>query len=59
MLPRTNGIRERFQKTISQAFYQVTFWKKLYHDLESLQKDLDSWVDYYNNERIHPGKICN
>ena len=59
MLLRTNGICERFQKTILQAFYQVTFPKKLYHDLESLQKNLDSWIDYYNNERIHPDKICN
>ncbi|MBK7364254.1 MAG: IS481 family transposase [Nitrosomonas sp.] len=59
MSPQTNGICERFHKTILQEFYQVTFRKKLYHDLESLQKDLDSWIDYYNNERIHQGKVCN
>lgn len=59
MSPQTNGICERFHKTILQEFYQVTFRKKLYHDLESLQKDLDSWIDYYNNERTHQGKICN
>lgn len=59
MSPQTNGICERFHKTILQEFYQVTFRKKLYYDLESLQKDLDSWIDYYNNERTHQGKICN
>lgn len=59
MSPQTNGICERFHKTILQEFYQVTFRKKLYHDLESLQKDLDSWIDYYNNDRTHEGKICN
>lgn len=59
MSPQTNGICERFHKTILQEFYQVTFRKKLYHDLESLQKDLDSWIDYYNNERTHQGKVCN
>lgn len=59
MSPQTNGICERFHKTILQEFYQVTFRKKLYHDLESLQKDLDSWIDYYNNDRTHQGKICN
>lgn len=59
MSPQTNGICERFHKTILQEFYQVAFRKKLYHDLESLQKDLDSWINYYNNEKTHQGKICN
>lgn len=59
MSPQTNGICERFHKTILQEFYQVTFRKKLYEDIDSLQKDLDDWLDYYNNERTHQGKICN
>ena len=25
--------------------------------LEELQKDLDVWMDYYNNERTHQGKM--
>ena len=41
MTPQTNGICERFPKTILQEFYQITFRKKLYADIESLQKDLD------------------
>ena len=56
--PQTNGICERFHKTILQEFYQVTFRKKLYGDLNELQKDLDIWMDYYNNERTHQGKMC-
>ena len=59
MSPQTNGISERFHKTILQEFYQVTFRKKLYVDIESLQKDLDEWLIYYNNERTHQGKMCN
>lgn len=59
MSPQTNGICERFHKTILQEFYQVTFRKKLYADIESLQKDLDEWLVYYNNERTHQGKMCN
>ena len=59
MSPQTNGICERFHKTILQEFYQVTFRKKLYGDLEELQKDLDEWLIYYNNERTHQGKMCN
>ena len=56
--PQTNGICERFHKTTLQEFYQVTFRKKLYADMEMLQKDLDEWMDYYNTERTHQGKMC-
>ncbi len=59
MSPQTNGICERFHKTILQEFYQVTFRKKLYADMETLQNDLDEWLNYYNNERTHQGKVCN
>lgn len=58
MSPQTNGICERFHKTILQEFYQVTFRKKLYADVESLQRDLDNWLWHYNNERTHQGKMC-
>lgn len=56
--PQTNGICERFHKTILQEFYQVTFRKKIYSDLESLQVDLDNWLTFYNTERTHQGKMC-
>ena len=56
--PQTNGICERFHKTILQEFYQVTFRKKVYDSIELLQKDLDEWINYYNNERTHQGKMC-
>lgn len=38
---QTNGICERFHKTILNEFYQITFRKKLYGSMEELQKDLD------------------
>ena len=56
--PQTNGICERFHKTILQEFYQVTFRKKVYQDIDQLQNDLDLWIDHYNNERTHQGKVC-
>lgn len=56
--PQTNGICERFHRTILQEFYQVSLRKKIYRDMQSLQKDLDEWLDYYNNERTHQGKMC-
>jgi len=29
-----------------------------YKSIEELQKDLDEWIDYYNNRRPHSGKKC-
>jgi len=26
--------------------------------MDELQKDLDEWIEYYNNERTHQGKKC-
>lgn len=56
--PQTNGICERFHKTILQEFYQITFRKKIYQSLEELQRDLDEWVEEYNERRTHQGKMC-
>ena len=56
--PQTNGICERFHRTILNEFYQTTFRKKVYTTIEDLQKDLDDWIYNYNNERTHQGKIC-
>lgn len=56
--PQTNGICERFHKTILEEFYQVAFRKKIYDNLDELQIDLDKWLVHYNNERTHQGKMC-
>ena len=56
--PQTNGICERFHKTVLQEFYQVAFRKRLYRSLEELQQDLDFWIEIYNRERTHQGKMC-
>lgn len=56
--PQTNGICERFHKTILNEFYQVAFRRRLYQSLEELQADLDTWIDSYNTQRTHQGKMC-
>lgn len=56
--PQTNGICERFHRTIQEEFYAIAFRKKIYTSLESLQQDLDEWINYYNKERTHSGKHC-
>lgn len=56
--PQTNGICERFHKTVLNKFYRVAFRKKLYMSLDELQADLDSWLRYYNEERPDLGRYC-
>jgi transposase InsO family protein len=56
--PQTNGICERFHKTILNEFYRVAFRKKLYASLDELQADLNVWLTHYNEERPHSGRYC-
>lgn len=56
--PQSNGICERFHKTILNEFYRVAFRKKVYNTLEELQQDLDTWLEEYNTQRPHTGKYC-
>jgi transposase InsO family protein len=56
--PQTNGICERFNKTIQDEFYAIAFRKKIYLGVEELQADLDAWINKYNNQRPHQGKRC-
>jgi len=53
-----NGICERFHRTVKDEFYEITFRKKVYSDLAVLQADIDAWVNDYNYERSHQGKMC-
>ncbi len=51
--PQTNGICERFHKTILQEFYRVAFRKQVYRSIAELQADLDEWMAEYNEVRTH------
>src|SRR5213079_2493609 len=46
--PQTNGICERFHKTVLNEFYRIAFRKKLYGSIEELQSDLDRWLEEFN-----------
>lgn len=56
--PQTNGICERFHRTMQDEFYAIAFRKKIYNSIDELQADVDLWLDYYNRERPHSGKYC-
>jgi transposase InsO family protein len=56
--PQTNGICERFHKTLLDEFYRVALRKKLYRRIDELQADLDAWLVEYNEQRTHQGRWC-
>lgn len=56
--PQTNGICERFHKTMQEECYHVLFRKNFYSSLQQLQNDVDLWLTTYNNNRPHSGKHC-
>lgn len=46
--PQTNGICERFHRTMQEEFYAIAFRKKMYNSVDELQADVDLWLEYYN-----------
>jgi transposase InsO family protein len=56
--PQTNGICERFHKTVLNEFYRVAFRKKVYRSIDDLQVDLDTWIAEYTETRPHQGRWC-
>ena len=56
--PQTNGICERFHKTVLDEFYRVAFRKRIYGSIAELQADLDEWIRSYNEDRPHQGRWC-
>ena len=38
--PQTNGICERFHRTMKDEFYSIAFRKKIYNSIEELQQDV-------------------
>jgi len=56
--PQTNGICERFHRTVLDEFYRVAFRKKIYQTIDALQADLDIWISAYTHDRPHQGRWC-
>ncbi len=55
---RLNLPKQMVYKTILQEFYQIALKKHIYNDINALQKELDEWLFYYNNERTHHGNFA-
>jgi hypothetical protein len=56
--PQTNGIGERFHKTVLDEFCRVAFRKKIDASIDQLQADPDTWVTSCNEQRPHQGRWC-
>jgi transposase InsO family protein len=54
--PQTNGICERFNKTVLNELYRVAFRKRFYEPLDALQADLDTVLVASNTTRPHQGR---
>jgi transposase InsO family protein len=42
--PKSNGMVERFNRTLLEEFYQIVMLKNVYTSLEQLQDDLDRFI---------------
>ena len=55
--PQTNGICERFHKTLLDEFYRIAFRKKIYSTIEELQADLDLTHPLISEYASNPLKV--
>jgi len=53
--PKSNGMVERFNRTLLEEFYQIAMIKNVYTSLDQLQDDLDQFICYYNFKRTNQG----
>jgi len=56
--PQTNGICERFYRTVLDEFDRVAFRKEIYRTINERQTGLDAWITEYNEQRPHQGRWC-
>ena len=49
--PKINGCIERFNRTLREEFLQTK--RSIYKDISCLDKQLELWLDTYNNKRPH------
>ena len=57
-IANTRSVSPQMKEDVLNEFYQVAFRRRLYQSLEELQADLDTWIDSYNTQRTHQGKMC-
>jgi len=53
--PESNGMVERFNRTLKEEFFSAAHRKRLYESVEALPTDLDGFLSFYNERRAHHG----
>jgi len=53
--PRTNGFVERMNRTLLDECFRIAGRQTWYIGAEEIQRDLDTFMTYYNLERSHQG----
>jgi len=55
--PQTNGHVENLHKTILDECWRPAFARSLYPAYTALRRDLVEYLDYYNTDRAHNGRL--
>jgi transposase InsO family protein len=55
--PNSNGCAERLQLTILEECWRPAFARSLAPKITALQRDLTEYLDYYNTDRAHTGRL--
>jgi transposase InsO family protein len=55
--PQTNGHVEALHKTILDECWRPAFARYLYPRYTGLRRELDTYLAYYNHDRIHHGRL--
>lgn len=55
--PQTNGHVERLHRTILEECWRPAFARYLYLRYRGLKRELDTYIRYYNHERVHTGRL--
>jgi transposase InsO family protein len=55
--PQTNGNVEALHKTIPEECWRPAFARYLYPSLSGLRRELDTYLRFYNHDRVHHGRL--
>ena len=55
--PQTNGAVESLHRTILEECWRPAFARYLHVRFTGLKRDLERYLDYYNFERVHNGRL--
>jgi len=55
--PQSNGAVERVQRTILEECWRRSFARALVPKLSALKRDLEAYLRYYNEDRVHTGRF--